>query len=96
MIMPTDLDIDVTADIINQGTPQDACDCPVALAVIRAFEQRGHEVMTVGVTPRDVDVWVDEEYACYKLPEDVRQFITDFDKEEDVVPIKTRLRRELP
>lgn len=67
--------ISVTAEDIQNGTPECEVSCPVALAVRRAFPE-ALDICVDGFEIRVGDVSV-------KTPEAVSVFIADFDYEED-------------
>jgi hypothetical protein len=94
---PAELVIEVTADDIASGKPGSPCQCPIALAAIRALgEFEGVlKAETAGALwialYRDSIDW--EPYATYSLPKDVVAFVELFDNDRPVAPFTFTARR---
>lgn len=82
--------IHVTAEDIENGIPQDACHCPVALAVKRATGSDDVDInddICIGFPGQDVrDV--------FEAPDEVCDFVAAFDNYEGVEPFSFDLDYE--
>jgi len=78
--------IEVTRDDIRRGHPEDDCRCPVSLAIRRAVgldTSVGDGVIVVDyATPWQIEIW---------SPEEVIQFVEDFDAGRKVKPFAFEL-----
>lgn len=81
------LRIKVTQNDIDNGTPGKECECPVALAIKRAFE-----VDSVSVGDARIVIGCD----IYRTPKIVREFVWAFDAPEPDWPPFTPFSFELP
>lgn len=71
--------VEVTADDIKQGQRDNCLDCPVARALNRAFN--------LGPACVDTDIfYFDWGYDTHSLPEEVTEFIVNFDDGQQVEP----------
>lgn len=75
------MNIEITQDDINQGTPHSVVFCPIALAVGRKMDSCV-EVSKGGIVVDD---------KCFKMTKACKSFIVDFDYNKPVNPFKFRL-----
>ncbi len=75
--------INVTQEDINSGIRQQCLHCPVAIAAKRIFPNK-----CISVVPAHIRVGKNEfdNGILYKLPDDVAQWITDFDWKHNFNP----------
>lgn len=71
--------IEVTQEHIDKGTPEDACNCPVALAIREALKAEAEEIR---VHHSDIWIWGD----LYNTSEAVERFVWNFDVGVSVAP----------
>jgi hypothetical protein len=101
MNIPAELVVQVTADDIANGTPGSPCQCPIALAAVRALgddwagvlkveEDRELRIALYG-NPIDVDP-----YATFTLPDDALEFVMRFDTAGPVEPFTFTARPSPP
>ena len=79
--------VEVTQDDIDQGRRRSSCECPVALAVKRAT---GAEWVIVGCSSVDIG----DNKQPFRLPDDARQFISNYDLGFRPEPITFTLESE--
>jgi len=73
--------VQVTAGDIAEGKPEEACACPVWLAICRAMPG-----VLIAVGPDDISVGEDRESV--RLPWPAREFISLFDELLPVLPFE--------
>jgi hypothetical protein len=80
------IQIQVTAEDIREGTAQECCLCPVARAIARAL---GREVLwngDVSVDGDNVTVYRPSSWDGVDLPDQAKDFIEQFDSGKPVEP----------
>ena len=85
------LTISVTQEDINQGEPEVAWRCPIALAMDRAFGYG--DGLGNGVQVIIPCYLLPDSVFPYKLPDRAVEFAQDFDELKDVAPFKFRIWR---
>lgn len=82
--------VEMTQRDIDNGKPGDPCNCPVARALKRAFQDRrvsaGEGYLWVGPSARRI---------TWRTPGTVRHFISQFDEGQKVEPLNFTLGDEL-
>ena len=79
--------IEITTDDINTGLPKSCNDCPLGLAIQRAFDIPNN---CLDVQEEHAEVFLPKikKYKVFSLPEEVREFMKIFDTgDRDVKPI---------
>lgn len=70
----------VTEADVRNGEPENACDCPVGLALQRLLA----DAYDVAVDPADYGVIVNGHVICAEVPAVIREFVTWFDSPAQV------------
>lgn len=89
--------VQVTQEDIDHGVAGDECDCPVSLAVRRAFPQSKKVHVLAGM--RDdyvVEVYVESGPTEFELPLEVNEWITTFDWGNIVEPVEFEMQLRMP
>jgi len=106
---PEFMDVEVTQDDIDNGVPEDPCNCPIALALNRAFPGTEFGVNTVSeftgpraaISSAEAARATTEEAGAkgftYFTPSESKPgfFVKAFDRGEKVEPIKVSVRVDL-
>ena len=99
--------VEVTKDDIRQGTRKDACSCPIAIALRRAFKTDIED--STGIEADDIEIEVDydeircwnhdvqdDEYNLFPVDDEdwygIKNFIENFDLGNDVKPFNVELK----
>lgn len=88
----SEIEVNVTQNHINRGKPDDASNCPIALALFEIMEKNNIRV-EVEVVPDQVTLSNILEASNFELPESAANFVAKFDNNERVMPFKFTLKR---
>ena len=92
MSLPELLEVEVTAQDITDGKPEESAECPIALAVGRSLDR---DDFTVFVDSRGLVFLDGEEWVCYDTDQvqKAKVFVRDFDCGRGVEGFKFSLER---
>lgn len=84
------IEVEVTAEDIQEGSPGDPKSCPVARAVKRGLSAEFIEDMSVSVSATKICLCTNTTTSMYNLDLETSSFIRLFDDGKPVVPFKVK------